>query len=129
MSLRAKFAKAAETIFDAFGDVVESVTYTSLGVQEYNATSGDIEREDTNITCDMVREKLDSEKLRAYATMDSERKKVMMYEWVQGIFRAEQLGVSPKNGDYITRADGAVWMVIDFFTDPAGATWTIVFRK
>lgn len=129
MSLRAKFAKAAETIFDAFGDVVESVTYTSLGTQEMNTTTGDIERTDTNITCDMVREKFDSEKLRAYGTMYSESKKVMMYEWLQGIFRAEQLGVAPKNGDYITRADGQVWMVIDYFTDPAGATRTIVFRK
>jgi len=133
MGLRAKWASAAEKIFNAFGDVVETVTYNSIGAQTWDGAN--VVRATLNVSLGMVVEKLDIEKLiTRSASLDRTSLPTMHYEGVQGIIRAAELvdgtgaQVEPKVGDEVVRASGT-YAVKDFYTDPANATWTLILSK
>lgn len=136
MGMKAKFARAVERIFTAFDDIPESVTYTAMNDQVFNETTQQVERGVVTYKVDMIISELSSETLQLYTDVFQRAEFPSFYfHTLQGIFRQAQLinsagvNVEPQKGDKITRPNGLEYTVVEYLTDPALATWTIVFHR
>jgi hypothetical protein len=121
MGLQGTFKAAAQTIFEAFGDVPVSSTYSSVDDSiAYNPSgSGTITDTVTNETVDIIFAyyevaQIDGTKVRA-----SDQK---------AMIPVENLTAVPGQKDYITTSSKR-WNVVAVETDPAEALWILQIRK
>lgn len=120
MGLKETFQNGAESCIDAFGDVASTVTYHSLGVFAYNATTGgQSESGDSDISIKYISDEIKSEEIQDRDVKMTDRKMLVANN---------DISVTPKVGDYVTLSSTR-YNVVDYLTDPAFALYTIYIRQ
>lgn len=124
MGLRGTFAKAAETIFTAAGDVPVAMYYYAHGSAVYDVSSGNVSAGTSLTVTTMVFEK--------FKQVNKDNDNVKPTD-MQGTFPQSYLpGITPSVDDHlqVIEAGASVrYNIVDKMQDPAGATWVLQLRK
>ena len=120
MGLQSVFKTAAQTIFTAFGDIPQSVTYTYVsGNPVYNPTTGASTGTTANYTISIIFDQ--------YEAQDVDGVNIIVTDQI-AMIPVENLAIVPSNNDYITISSER-WNVVSKKTDPAKALWILQIRK
>jgi hypothetical protein len=121
MSLKDTIQDAVESAFEALDDVPESCTYTQTTSSTYAPATGvDTPATNTQTGVPVV--------FDVYSTRDIDGERIRASDQ-KALIAANDIVVTPKVEDTITRADGTIWTVEEVATDPATAMWELRVRK
>lgn len=123
MSIKALFQNAGTLLFDSFGDVIYSVTYTSVG------TDIDPETEQrTGDSTETVRLALRTKKRATQGDIQgSSAFNPEGSDWfgeLEGTILQSELSATPKQGDTVTMPDNRIYRVHEH-TDVTGIVWKL----
>ena len=123
MGLANTIQKAAQTAFNAIGDIPLTCVYTSVGASVYNTTTGAVTSTDINYSG------------LAILFEDYSDKEIM--DSAGAILKTDQkasipnlsLTPTPKITDFITDSNSKKWTVEEALIDPARALWILQCRR
>ena len=119
MGLQEVFKTAAQTIFTAFGNIATAATYTSVGIQSYNTTTGANTSTDTAYAVDMIFDE--------FTSYDIDNVSILMTD-KKAMIPVENLTPTPViRRDTITK-DNITWEIIGEMGDPAEALYIFQIR-
>jgi len=120
MGLRSVFQEAAESIFDAFGDVAESATYTRVtGNPVYSPSTGTMSTPETSYTISVINTRFKSNEVDGIHVLNTDHKVLIP---------ANDIAFTPGLHDHLT-IDGVRENVVNKRIDPAEALWILQVRK
>jgi hypothetical protein len=120
VSLKAKFQNIAQSVMNQFGDLTESVIFSSLKVGKYDPVSGKAGDSVTKFEVPVVFERIHASQ-KSFSDFTPGDSKV--------IFAGASTNYVPDTTDTITRSNGDVYEIVDWYTDPAQALYTLLARK
>lgn len=124
MGLREDLAADVVGAFQELGNIVESVTYTSVTTGSYDPSTGSPTKVETPVVVGMVFSPADSG-----AVADPNIQYQSFSGDLVGIARTAEFGsVVPRTGDRVTRGTASL-QVVGVKQDPAGATYEVLLRK
>ncbi len=123
MGLRDTFKKAAQTAFQAAGDVKETAYYYQRGSVVYNVSTGIASATDSQYVVSMI--------FSNYNQREIDNESILPTD-VRGMIPQNKMTPTPKMDDYIRRVESGssvTYEIRNIVTDPAGALWEFQLRK
>lgn len=124
MGLAEAFQQAAQAAVKAVGNVAASAVYRAHATTTYNATTGTPTT--TYSTTAGVKVVIDEFRFVGAEGADLDVRVEDRAALIPALYIS---GVTPAPQDAIDTDDGATWVVINVFTDPAQALWRLQVRR
>ena len=124
-----------ETIQDAADNLVEVITYTSVGAVTYAPSTGTVTQTNSTTTQTFLFQKFTAEDVHGVykKAKDFAGENILPTDVKATIpqinFKNGATPIIPKPDDLMVRADSSSWEVVMIDQDPADAMWNLLLRK